>query len=447
MGHRTLLLNGTLTSDGRTWQADLLIENGRIERIDADLSSQQADDIVDLAGMRLLPGLIDDQVHFREPGWEHKANIASESAAAVAGGITSYMEMPNTMPPTDNLDALHDKYARAAGRSRANYAFHFGATNDNADVIARLTHRDCAGVKVFMGASTGTLLVDDDDALEAIFSVAQRVVLTHCEDNQTIQANRAELERTGKTLAPADHPRIRTREACLKSSSKAVELARRLGTHLHVLHLTTLDEMALFAAGPIADKHITAEVCVHHLWFCDDDYARLGNRLVCNPAVKTEADRSALHTALIEDVIDVIATDHAPHTAEEKDGDYASAPAGLPLVQHSLLLLLELQGAGVLSLEQLVHKACHAAAERFGVVDRGYLREGCWADLVAVDPNGATDGGAGLLSQCGWSPFAGHTFGHRIRGTWVNGVRVWDGERLLPEKPAGMRLEFNPLNR
>ena len=422
-------------------ECDLLIENGRIARIDGDLSGLATHAVHDLCGHLLLPGMIDDQVHFREPGMTHKGDILSESRAAVAGGTTSFMEMPNTSPPTVNRESLADKFDRAKGRALANYSFYLGATNTNAETIAALEPDACAGVKVFMGSSTGNLLVEDERALERIFSVARVPVAVHCERNAIIAANRERLLAERDSLTAADHPLVRDTEACYASSSLAVELAQRHGTRLHILHLTTERELELLVAGSVEDKRITAEVCVHHLFFCDADYPRLGNRLVCNPAVKSTADRAALRRALVDDRLDIIATDHAPHTEAEKALPYGRAPAGLPLSQHALLVLLALESERVLSLEQIVHKACHAPALGFGVAERGFVREGYWADLVEVDPQGGTDGGGNLQSRAGWSPFADHRFAAHVESTWVNGVLVWDGERVCAEA-TGASLAF-----
>ncbi|MEO1203097.1 MAG: dihydroorotase, partial [Pseudomonadota bacterium] len=398
--------------------------------------------VVDAAGRYLLPGMIDDQVHFREPGLTHKGDIASESAAAVAGGITSYMEMPNVRPATTTREALAAKYELAAGRSYANHAFYFGATNDNIEEIRALTPDDACGIKVFMGASTGNMLVDDRDALNAIFAEAPVLVVTHCEDTPTIQANEARArERHGEAVPMREHGEIRSAEACLASSTLAVGLARQHDARLHVLHLTTAVEMALFSTKPRADKRITAEVCVHHLWFDDSRYDELGTRIKCNPAIKTAADREALHQALADGRIDIIATDHAPHTAAEKaDPSYFKAPAGLPLVQHALVMLLEFVHDGRYPIEFVVDRSAHAPADVFGVRERGYLREGYFADLVLVDMAAPwTVSAANVLYKCGWSPFEGTTFRSCIVETFVNGRSMWRGGAVAGT-PAGQRL-------
>jgi dihydroorotase len=391
--------------------------------------------------------MIDDQVHFREPGLEYKADIATESAAAVAGGLTSFMDMPNTSPPTLDAAALQNKYDRAAGRAWANYGFYLGASNDNLEAIRMLDPLTAPGIKVFMGASTGNMLVDDPDTLDAIFREAPTPIITHCEDTPTIDANLAAFKaKYGDDIPVECHPDIRSREACLKSSVLAISLAKRHNTRLHVLHISTADELALFEQGPLirADgsrKRITAETCVHFLRFDRHDYARLGNLIKCNPAIKDASDREALIRALAEDRIDVLATDHAPHTLEEKARPYAQAPSGLPLVQYALNAALELVHEGQLTTAQVVQKFAHAPAQLFDVRERGFLREGYWADLVLIDDTPLTVRREDVLSKCGWSPFEGTTFHSRIASTWVNGVQVWDGARLLGT-PQGQRLAF-----
>ena len=443
---KLLLVNGTLVNEGRVFESDILIDGDRIERIDSDLSAMAVDRVIDVQGCYVLPGLIDDQVHLREPGLTHKATIPSESRAAICGGVTSFMEMPNTSPPTTDRAALAEKYARAAGRSFANYAFYLGATNDNLDEIRRVTAADACGIKVFMGASTGNMLVDKREVLEKIFADASLLVATHCEDTPLIRANEEIFrQRYGDDVPMSAHPEIRSAEACYLSSSLAVELARRHHTRLHVLHLTTAREMELFESGPIDSKHITAEVCVHHLWFDESDYAALGTRIKCNPAIKTAEDRAELIRAVQQDRIDVIATDHAPHTREEKNQPYFQAPAGLPLVQHSLQMLLQQHRAGLFSLEQIVTKTAHNPARLFGVVERGFLREGYYADLVAVDlERSATVTPESLRYKCGWSPLEGQTFSSRIMTTVVNGEVVFhDGD--VREEPRGRPLEIAAL--
>jgi dihydroorotase len=437
-----LIKNARIVNEGRIDDRDVLISAGRVERIDTAISTDGHRQVLDATGRYLLPGFIDDQVHFREPGLTHKGDMATESAAAVAGGITSFMEMPNVNPPTTNREALADKYQRATGRSRANFAFYLGATNENLEEIQRLTPAETCGVKVFMGASTGNMLVDAPAILEQIFADAPVIVATHCEDSPTIHANEQKFrDKYGEDVPMSAHPEIRSAEACYKSSSLAVDLARRHGTRLHVLHLTTARELELFADGPLEDKSITAEVCAHHLFFDESSYEELGTLIKCNPAIKTRADREALLAALISGRIDVIATDHAPHTLEEKKQSYFDAPAGLPYAQQSLLTLLEHYSDGVLPLELIVQKTSHAVAELFGIRDRGYIREGYWADLVLVDPEVETvvtpDS---LFSKCGWSPFDGFRFRSSIAATLVNGVIVYEGGALTEAIP-GQRLE------
>ncbi len=439
-----LIRNAELVNEGRRYIADVRLRDGRIDAIAEQLDARADETTVDASGCWLLPGMIDDQVHFREPGLEHKADFATESRAAVAGGITSFMEMPNSKPTTTTLDALEDKYARAAAKSVANHAFYLGATNDNLEVIRALDPKAACGIKIFMGASTGNMLVDNPDTLDAIFREAPTIVVTHCEDTPTIDANLArERERYGGAIPVERHPYIRSREACLKSSTLAVELARRHGTRLHILHITTADELALFTPGPLRDKRITAETCVHFLHYSERDYATLGNRIKCNPAIKSESDREAIVAAVREGRIDVLATDHAPHTIEEKALPYEQAPSGLPLVQFALQCALEQSFDGTIPLERVVESLTHAPADLFQVKERGYLREGYYADLVLVDPRKPhTVTREEILSRCGWSPFEGHTFRSSIVSTWVNGRRAWDGTRV-DDSVRGMRLEFD----
>jgi dihydroorotase len=436
------IVNAKLVNDGRTVATDVLVRDDKIERVGPGAVPAGAQ-VVDLGGKHLLPGLIDGQVHCREPGLTHKATIASESLAAVCGGVTSFLEMPNTTPPTTDRAALAAKKAIAAATCHTNYGFYLGATNTNLDEIRRVGPGDACGIKVFMGASTGNMLVDDPATLESIFREARLPVATHCEDTPMIrEAERLAREKYGDAVPMSEHPKIRSAEACYKSSSLAVGLARRHGTRLHVLHLTTARELSLFDAGPIAGKQITAEVCVHHLWYDDSSYAELGALIKCNPAIKTAADRDALRRAVVADVIDVIATDHAPHTLAEKERGYFEAPSGLPLVQHSLLMLLEQHREGLFSLEKIVEKAAHSPAMRFGIEKRGFVREGYFADLVAVDLDGSTlVDAAEIRYKCGWSPLEGTRFHSRVLLTVVNGVPVYrDGQ------PTGARaaraLEF-----
>ena len=432
---QTVIKNARMVNEGAVTEGDLAIRSGRIERIGGVIDGERE---IDAGGAWLLPGMIDDQVHFREPGFEHKGDIATESRAALAGGITSYMEMPNCNPQTITAGALEDKHRRAAAKSVANYAFYFGATNDNLEAIKAVDPARACGVKVFMGASTGNMLVDDEATLEGIFASTALIIATHCEDTPTILANEARAMAIHGDAIPFEmHPEIRSAEACYKSSSLAVDLARRHGSNLHVLHLTTARELALFAPGDVGGKRITAEACVHHLFFDDADYAAKGADIKCNPAIKTRADRLALRQAVADGRIDIIATDHAPHTRAEKDQPYPRAPAGLPLVQHALLTLFE-----HMPVERIAQKTAHAPAQRFGVKGRGYLREGYWADLVLVDPEGGTAVDAEpVLSKCGWSPFAGETFRARVTHTFVNGrIGYANGEVRAEEN--GMALAF-----
>ncbi len=438
-----LIKNARMVNEGQINEGDLLIRNGRIERIDTEIVIDNAQ-IIDASGLTLMPGMIDDQVHFREPGVTHKADIATESRAAIAGGITSFFDMPNTRPQTVTLDVLEDKFALTAGRAWGNYAFYLGGTNDNIEEIRRLAPGQTCGVKVFMGASTGNMLVDDPATLEAIFRDCPTLIATHCEDTPTILANEARYrEEYGEQIPMRFHPLIRSGEACWKSSSMAVDLAKRHDTRLHVLHLTTARELELFEAGPVEGKRITAEACVHHLYFSDEDYEQRGSLIKCNPAVKTARDRSALRAALADDRIDVIATDHAPHTWEEKqDPSYFKAPAGLPLVQHALCMALELVHDNDLGIEQLVRKAAHAPASLFGISERGYLREGYWADLVLVDLNCPQTVIRGdVLYKCGWSPLEGDTLRSSVAMTFVNGELKYDRGEFLGEA-NGQRLLF-----
>ena len=441
----TLILNACVVNEGEQRTCDVLIKDGHIEAIGSDLQHEAADRVVDACGLHLLPGMIDDQVHFREPGLTHKGDIASESAAAVAGGITSYMEMPNVAPPTLNMDELGKKFARAAQRSVANYSFYLGASNHNIDQIRAVDPTRVCGVKVFMGASTGNLLVDDPKALDLIFRDCPILIATHCEDSWMIDANAERISAQYGGKVPVEmHPVIRDADACYASSSMAVELAKKHGSNLHVLHLTTEKELALFTAGNLADKRITAEACVHHLWFSDQDYSERGNRIKCNPAVKALSDRDALREAVRNDVIDVIATDHAPHLLSEKEQPYTQAPAGLPLVEHALPMLLELYQQGVFTLEQVVQKACHNPAIRYQVANRGFIREGYAADLVLVDLNATQQIQDGSVRyKCGWTPFTGERFRARICQTFVNGVEVFDGTQVIANTEAAQALSFH----
>jgi dihydroorotase len=444
---RLLLTNGIVVNEGRVAANDILIAGDRIERIGPG-KTPAGTEVVDLAGRHVLPGIIDDQVHFREPGLTHKADIASESRAAIAGGVTSYLDMPNNSPPCVDRAGLVKKKALAAGRSFANYGFYLGATNTNLDELKAATTGDACGIKVFMGASTGNMLVDDPAALEGIFAGVGLPIVTHCEYSPLIrEAEQQARERFGDNVPIALHPQIRSAEACYRSSSMAVDLARRHGSRLHVLHLTTARELGLFAAGPIAGKRITVEVCVHHLWYDDSDYARLGTKIKCNPAIKTAADRAALRRAVAADVIDVLATDHAPHTLEEKGRSYLEAPSGLPLVQHFLPMLLELRRGGHFRLEQIVEKAAHNPARLFGIVGRGFIREGYFADLVVVDLDAEEPVTRdSLLYKCGWSPLEGETLHSRVLLTILGGEIVFRDGKVRTE-PLGEALQFEEAGR
>lgn len=445
MSRNWLIKDAILISDGREWPADLRVRAGRIEAIGGELVARADERVFEAAGRHLLPGMIDDQVHFREPGFPHKGDIASESAAAVAGGIASFMDMPNTDPPTLDRAHLEAKYLLASGRAHGNYGFYLGASNDNIEEIKALDPLCTPGIKVFMGASTGNMLVDDPATLDSIFRHAPTVVITHCEDTPTIQANLAAARaRFGEDGIPiTEHPLIRSREACLKSTELALALARAHDTRLHVLHISTADELRLFPPGPIDNKRITAETCVHFLHFSDADYERLGSLIQCNPAIKTADDRAALIAAVREGRIDIVATDHAPHTREEKARPYPTSPSGLPLVQYALVAALEHVHAGHFELPLLVERVAHAPAKRFRVEGRGYLREGYAADLVLIDLHRPTlVRPENVLGRCGWSPFEGERFLSSVAATWVNGHLAWDGERVDPE-PAGERLRLH----
>ncbi|SEM86814.1 dihydroorotase [Pseudomonas sp. ok266] len=437
-----LIRNARLVNEGREFDGDVLVSNGRIVKIARSIEGENAKVEIDAKGQWLLPGMIDDQVHFREPGAPAKGSIHTESRAAVAGGITSFMDMPNTTPATLTLEALADKKRRAAINSVANYGFHFGVSQDNLDTVAALNPCEVAGVKVFMGASTGNMLVDDPKILERLFAEVPTILLAHCEHTPSINANAANLhELFGDRLPPAAHALIRNAVTCYRSSSMAVDLAKRHGTRLHVLHLTTAREVALFEDKPLAQKHITAEVCLHHLLFDDRDYPHLGNLIKCNPAIKTQSDRDALRAALNSNRLDVIGSDHAPHTWAEKQRPYAQAPAGLPLVQHALPALLELVADDVLPITTLVAKTSHRVADLFAIPDRGYLREGYWADLVLVEAQTLEVDRQPILSQCGWTPFAGRSFRHRVNATMVSGQIAWR-EGRVNEGCRGLALRF-----
>lgn len=441
----TLIKNAFVVNEGAVTQQDVRIEGQRISEVATNLTPKEGECVVDATGLHLLPGMIDDQVHFREPGLTHKGTIASESRAAVAGGITSFMEMPNVNPSTTTIEALESKFEIASNTSVANYSFYLGATEENIDEIRKLDPTKHCGVKVFMGASTGNLLVEDPKALDEIFRDSPVLIVTHCESGPVIAENRTKVLANKSELSIEDHPVVRDDEACYASSSFAVGLAKKHNSQLHVLHITTAKELELFEAGPIEGKNITAEACVHHLWFSNKDYAEKGNLIKCNPAVKYESDREALIQALQTGRIDIIATDHAPHTWEEKQvQDYDKAPAGLPLVQHALLTLLDHAHHGRMTLPQVVEKTAHNPAIRYFIQERGYLTPGYYADLVLVDLEGQTPvTHDNVLYHCQWSPFAGHTFRSRIVSTWVNGEEVYADGNVAAEPKRGMRMLFN----
>lgn len=441
-----LIRNARLVNRGQIRETDVLVKAGRIAKIATSIPDS-ANIEIDAAGKYLIPGIIDDQVHFREPGLTHKANIASESRAAVAGGVTSFMEMPNVNPPSVTQELLEEKYQIAAHTSLANYSFYMGATNDNLEEVLRTDARKVCGIKIFMGSSTGNMLVDSPVTLEHIFAESPMLIATHCEDEASVRNN---LERYkalhGDTMTAAFHPLIRDEKACFLSSSMAVDLARRHGTRLHILHISTKDELALFRNDiPLKDKKITAEVCVHHLHFSDHDYAQLGNQIKCNPAIKSAENRDALFPALLDDRLDVIATDHAPHTWEEKSQPYLQAPSGLPLIQHTLNVMLGFYHEGRISLEKIVEKMCHAPATLFRIEDRGFLEEGYWADMALVDLGHEwTVQPDNVFYKCGWSPFMGQTFRGKVISTIVSGHLAWHEGQLLEGK-MGERLAFSGL--
>jgi dihydroorotase len=439
-----LIKGGTIINEQKRFVGDILISNGRIERIDSSIQVQGQVTEINAEGKYVIPGMIDDQVHFREPGLTHKGNIASESRAAVAGGITSFMEMPNTVPNALTQELLEDKYQIAAKSSPANYSFFMGASNDNAEEVLRTNPNNVCGVKIFMGSSTGNMLVDREATLERLFSTVPMLIATHCEDEATVRKNLAlHLEKYGEHIPISAHPIIRSEEACYLSSSFAVGLAKKHNTRLHILHISTAKELELFRNDiPLEEKRITAEACIHHLWFSDKDYIEKGNFIKWNPAVKTAENRAAIWQAVRDGRIDVLATDHAPHTIEEKNQNYSKAPSGGPLVQHAVQALFEKSIQGEITLEDLVQKAAHNVARLFRIEERGYLREGYFADLVIVDPNKPyTVNKNNLLYHCGWSPFEGTTFQHTIESTFVNGNLVWN-DGLLQVEQSGQRMTF-----
>lgn len=440
---KTLVKGASIVSDGSIRNADVLIENDLIVRIDARIDEPCQEEI-NADGLHLLPGAIDDQVHFREPGLTHKADIASESRAAVAGGVTSFMEMPNTSPQATTQELLADKYAIAQANSRANFSFYMGATNDNLEEVLKTDPQNVCGIKIFMGSSTGNMLVDDYSTLESIFKNAPILIATHCEKEEIVQANTAFFKKKYGDEIPIEcHPLIRSREACYASSQEAANLARKHDTRLHILHISTKEELELFENNtPIAEKRITSEACIHHLWFCDEDYATKGTHIKWNPAVKASEDRTAILNAVLDGTIDVIATDHAPHTLEEKDNSYLKAPSGGPLIQHGVLAMLELYHQGKISLEKIAYKMAHAPAILFDIKNRGYIKEGFKADLALVDLNAKTRvDKPSLLYKCGWSPFEGTTFNSSIVRTIVNGQTAYANGKVQ-DNIRGERLSF-----
>lgn len=440
---RIVFKNAQIVNRGQISSGDLLVENGKISKIGGVIEAPGALEIV-AEGKHLMPGIIDDQVHFREPGLTHKADLYTEPRAAVAGGTTSFMEMPNVKPPTLTQELLEEKYQIAAQKSLANYSFFMGASNDNMEEVLKTNPRNVCGIKVFMGSSTGNMLVDDAKTLEGLFSQVPMLIATHCEDEQSIRANEALMrERHGEDVPIALHPVIRDEAACLKSSSMAIELAKKHNTRLHILHISTEEELHLFRNDiPLTQKRITSEVCVHHLYFSADDYATAGTQIKCNPAVKDKHHREALLAALLDDRLDIIATDHAPHTWDEKQNKYFQAPSGVPLVQHSLNVMLEFYQRGQISLEKIVEKMCHAPAQCFRVDQRGYLDEGYWADIVLVDLEKEwTVQKENVFYKCAWSPFEGHRFKGQVEATLVSGHLAYREGRFFEEK-KGERVLF-----
>lgn len=443
MRYDYILKGGRTVNEGKIESQDVAIRQGRIERIDAVIDAEGTE--VDVTGHLILPGIIDDQVHFREPGLTHKANIYTEARAGVAGGVTSFMEMPNTKPPALTQVLLEDKYVIGQRNSLANYSFYMGISNDNLDEVLKTDPRSVCGLKAFMGSSTGNMLVDNEKTLDALFRNAHMLIATHCEDEETMRKNTLLFEeRYGDNLSAVHHPLIRSREGCLKSSKLAHSLATKYGTRLHILHISTKEELDLFDNTEDRKvKRITSEACVHHMTFNSDHYETLGNGIKCNPAIKDEADRSAIVQAVLDGRIDVIATDHAPHTLEEKRQPYSQAPSGLPLIQHSLNLMLNKVHEGELSITEVVDKMCHAPADIFQVYERGYLREGYWADIVQIDPNSVwTVSRDNILHKCGWSPLEGWRMHGVVKRTFVSGHLAYEGGQF-DESVKGRRLEFD----
>jgi dihydroorotase len=442
---QTLLKGATIVNEGKSFIGDILIKNQRIEKISSDITPDSSMKVISLEGKIVIPGCIDDQVHFREPGLTHKGNIFSESRAAVAGGITTFMEMPNTVPNALTQELLEDKFQIAKKSSLANYSFFMGASNDNVDEVLKTDEKNVCGVKIFMGSSTGNMLVDNEATLTNLFSNVPMLIATHCEDEATIRNNTIKFkEKYGENIPITAHPLIRSEEACYLSSSMAVELAKKHNTRLHILHISTAKEVSLFSNElPLDKKRITAEACIHHLWFSDKDYETKGNFIKWNPAVKTENDREAIWKGVLDNKIDIIATDHAPHTLEEKSKPYTEAPSGGPLVQHALLAMLEKVKEGKISLERVVEKMCHAPAILFQVSERGFIREGYFADLVVIDPKQTHSVSKDtILYACGWSPFEVFTFSNKIDKTFVNGTLAYS-DNAINTDITGLRLTFN----
>lgn len=441
---KILIKNAQVVNENQIQEKDIFLEDGFIAEISSNISADKADKVIDASGQYLLPGVIDDQVHFREPGLTHKADIYHEAKAAVAGGTTSFMEMPNTVPQALTQELLADKYQIGEKTSLANYSFFMGVSNDNLEEVLKTNLKDVCGLKIFMGSSTGNMLVDDENTLNAVFREANLLIATHCEDEATIRANSAIYkEKYGDEVPIAAHPEIRNVEACLKSSSLAIELAKKHNTRLHILHISTEEELALFDNSiPLEQKRITSEVCVHHLWFTAEDYEPLGTQIKCNPAIKESRHREAIWKGLLDNRLDIIATDHAPHTWEEKQNNYWKAPSGVPLVQYSLLMMLEKYKDGMISLEKVVEKMAHAPAICFQVEKRGFIREGYWADLVLVDLNQNTGVSKdSIIYKAGWSPFEGKEFPAKVTHTFVSGHLAYQNG-VFDESQKGRRLSF-----
>ena len=442
MNNTFTIKNSKVVNEGQITETDILIKNGRFEKIGNNIEPEG--EVIDAAGLFLMPGIIDDQCHFREPGLTERGSIKTESLSAIAGGTTSFMDMPNVLPPTLNLDLWRDKISIAEKSASANFSFYMGTSNTNIDEIKAIDPKEVCGIKIFMGSSTGNLHVDSDDALNELFKESPVIITTHCEDDPIIKSLEQDfLAKYGEKIPVEMHTEIRSREACLKSSKKAIALAEKHNANLHILHLTTKEEIELFSNKPINEKMITAEVCVPHLYFSRDDYATKGTLIKCNPSIKEKSDRDALRKGLLEGYIDYVATDHAPHKLEGKSNDYMDCPSGIPSVQHTLLVLLELVREGVYSLNDLPYYLSHKVADRFKIIDRGYIREGFWADCVLVDlEHKHTVTKKNTSYFCGWSPFEGDTFNSKVISTFVNGKHAYNEGRIL-ETNLGVQLEFD----